>query len=73
MSRPTVHAFVRLALFVAAVATAACANPTAPNAPLNQKKQAVRDSVPEGDTLEMGTCRSGWTVANGRYVCDFRG
>lgn len=70
MFRPIVKNVVRLGLFAAAVTTVACSNPTAPNTPINIKKAALKDVVPpiEGDT--SGYCRSGWTLINGRFVCE---
>jgi hypothetical protein len=59
MTRPT-----SLFLAVAALALTACAaEPTAPTRTLTAPTSASRDDV---TTNPDGTCRSGYTVANGR-------
>jgi hypothetical protein len=60
MYRPVAKYVVRVALFASTLAAIACASPTAP-APVSAKK-AVKDSVT--------TCRSGYTIVNGRAVCN---
>lgn len=62
MYRPIVKYVVRVALFASAVAAIACSTPTAPT--VANKKPATKDLA---DTLE---CRSGWTVVQGRVVCN---
>jgi hypothetical protein len=60
MYRPIAKYVLRAALFASAITAIACASPTAP-APVNAKK-AVKDST--------DICRSGWTVIDGRTVCN---
>lgn len=67
MSRPAVKNAVRLALFVAAIATAACSEVTSPTSTIDMKKGALTETVP-GDTT--GYCRSGWVIQLGRWTCD---
>ena len=55
----------RLALACALVSTAACAaEPTRPASPLSSPTEARRDMDPNANA--DGTCKSGYTVANGR-------
>lgn len=62
---PGTRRLVPVLLMAAAVATvAACGNST-PTAPL--KPSLSGGARIDGDTLE---CRSGWTIINGRYVCN---
>jgi hypothetical protein len=61
MNRPIVKYVVRIALFASTVAALACSNTTGPN-PVNAKSPALKDS-----TLN---CRSGFTVIDGRMVCN---
>jgi hypothetical protein len=61
MYRPIAKYVVRVVLFASTLAAIACASPTAPTSPV--AKKAVKDSVPP-------TCRSGFTLINGRYVCN---
>jgi hypothetical protein len=61
MNRPVIKYVVRVALFASALAAIACSNPTAPG-PVNAKKPALKDST--------DLCRSGWTVVQGRAVCN---
>src|SRR5438128_1984737 len=62
MHRPIVKYVVRVALFASAVAAIACSTPTAPT--VSAKRPATKDL---SDTL---TCRSGYTVVDGRVVCN---
>lgn len=60
--RPRLAALVMAA---SAITLAACADAaTSPDATLARARQTFRI---EGDTLD---CRNGWTVLNGRYVCN---
>ena len=68
MSRPTMKYAVRIALFASAVVALACSNATAPSSPINPKKPAMKDSVDD-----PALCRSGYTVAGSRYVCNGEG
>jgi hypothetical protein len=61
MYRPIAKYVLRAALFASAITAIACASPTAP-APVSAKNAALKDST----TL----CRSGYTIMNGRYVCN---
>lgn len=54
-----------LILAASAITLAACADgSTAPDATLARARPSFNI---EGDTL---SCRNGWTVLNGRYVCN---
>jgi hypothetical protein len=64
MFRPIAKYVVRVTIFASAVTALACATPTAP-APVNAKKAATKDFV-DDSTL----CRSGFTVVEGRYLCN---
>ena len=66
MYRPVLKYVVRVVLFASAVVAVACSTPTAPTA-VNNKKPSLKDLT---DTLE---CRSGWTIVNGRVVCNPEG
>jgi hypothetical protein len=55
----------RVVLVVAAVALTACADRLLSPAPVNGRTKAARDI--EGDTT---LCRTGWSVMDGRYVCN---
>jgi len=67
MYRPIAKYVLRVALFASAITAIACASPTAPT-PVSAKKPAVHDDGSIfGDTT---LCRGGFTVINGRYVCD---
>jgi len=68
MSLSNVKNLVRLGLVVASIVTVACASPTAPNTPVTVKNAAAKDTVPEGDQPSE-SCRSGWVVTQGRWVC----
>ena len=63
MHRPILKYVVRLAVFASVVGAVACSNPTAPAA-VNAKKAALRDST------DGSMCRSGYTLVNGRAVCN---
>jgi hypothetical protein len=57
----------RLALACALVSTAACAaEPTRPASPLRVPSATQRSMDP--NAKDDGTCKSGYTVANGRCV-----
>lgn len=58
---------IRLTLACALVGTAACAaEPTRPASTLRSPSAAQRDMDPNRN--DDGTCRSGYTVANGRCM-----
>jgi hypothetical protein len=66
MYRPIAKYVVRVALFASALAAIACSTPTAPSPAVGKKP--TRDVL--GDTL---SCRSGYSVQDGRYVCNGEG
>lgn len=67
MSRPVVKSVVRIALFASAIAAAACTSTTAPTA-VNANKPAHKDE--ELIPVDSTSCRSGFTIVQGRVVCN---
>src|SRR4051812_28930169 len=67
MSRPVVKSAIRIALFASALAAAACTSVTSPT-DVNSHKQAVKDD--EIIPVDSLSCRSGYTVIQGRVVCN---
>ena len=57
-----------LAGAVALVSIVACADsPTEPQVTGTRAPRDTTDGIIQGDTL---SCRSGWTIESGRYVCN---
>ena len=61
------HSQRRVVLALALLTCAIAACDTRATAPAEIRRAATKPSAVEGDTT---LCRQGWTIINGRYVCN---